>query len=225
MLQKEVNLFLRSRIKRWPIASDVQQRLYKAAHAGARRYPPHLVEVDAIQNKTTQIFHKVFFPDDSSQAFEVDSSTRSRDFCGTISERLGLKFGEGFSLFVKIGDKVISVPEADFFFDFVRHLTEWLRRARQHKDSGPSLSYKVFFMKKLWVNTTIGKDKKADIIFHYHQEVPKYLRGYHNCNRDDAALLASYIYRIKFGDTRSHFGEIPYVVMVWGGVDGGWLVV
>ena len=29
-----------------------------------------------------------------------------------------------------ISDKVISVPESDFFFDFVRHLTEWLRRSR-----------------------------------------------------------------------------------------------
>ena len=29
---------------------------------------------------------------------------------------------------------VISVPEGDFFFDFVRHLTEWLKRARQPKD-------------------------------------------------------------------------------------------
>ncbi len=68
------------------------------------------------------------------QAFEVDSSTRSKEFCANIAERLGLRTAEGFSLFVKISDKVISVPDGDFFFDFVRHLTEWLKRARQSKD-------------------------------------------------------------------------------------------
>uniref|UniRef100_A0A1X7V1Y3 MyTH4 domain-containing protein n=1 Tax=Amphimedon queenslandica TaxID=400682 RepID=A0A1X7V1Y3_AMPQE len=107
VLHKEVIQFLRSRIKQWPIAAEIQQRLYKSAQSGARRYPPHLVEVDVIQNKTTQIFYKVFFPDDSSQVFEIDSSTRSWDLCATIVERLGLKFKEGFSLFVQIGDKVI----------------------------------------------------------------------------------------------------------------------
>ena len=35
----------------------------------------------------------------------MDSSTRSKDFCSNISERLGLKSAEGFSLFVKIQDK------------------------------------------------------------------------------------------------------------------------
>ena len=68
------------------------------------------------------------------QAFEVDSSTRAKDFCQSISQRLALKSDEGFSLFVKIADKVISVPEEDFFFDFVRHLTDWLKKAKPTKD-------------------------------------------------------------------------------------------
>ena len=70
----------------------------------------------------------------ASQAFEVDSSTRAKDFCQSISQRLNLRSSEGFSLFVKIADKVISVPEGDFFFDFVRHLTDWIKKARPTRD-------------------------------------------------------------------------------------------
>ena len=29
---------------------------------------------------------------------------------------------------------MISVPEGDFFFDFVRHLTDWIRKARPTRD-------------------------------------------------------------------------------------------
>ena len=71
---------------------------------------------------------------DLLQAFEVDSSTRAKDFCQNIAQRLNLRSSEGFSLFVKIADKVISVPEGDFFFDFVRHLTDWIKKARPTRD-------------------------------------------------------------------------------------------
>ena len=40
-----------------------------------------------------------------AQAFEVESSTRAKDFCQNIAARLQLKSAEGFSLFVKIADK------------------------------------------------------------------------------------------------------------------------
>ncbi|XP_023648220.2 myosin VIIAa isoform X5 [Paramormyrops kingsleyae] len=209
LLLPHVQRFIQAK-RQHPLASDCMQRLQKALRNGSRKYPPHLVEVEAIQHKTTQIFHKVYFPDDTDEAFEVESSTKAKDFCLNISSRLLLKSSEGFSLFVKISDKVISVPEGDFFFDFVRHLTDWIKKARPVKDGiVPSLTYQVFFMKKLWTNTVPGKDSFADSIFHYYQELPKYLRGYHKCSRDEIFQLAALIYRVKFEDDKSHFPSIP----------------
>ncbi|XP_066555411.1 unconventional myosin-VIIa [Amia ocellicauda] len=212
MLLPHVQRFLQSK-KHHPLAPDCMQRLQKALRNGSRKYPPHLVEVEAIQHKTTQIFHKVYFPDDTDEAFEVESSTKAKDFCQNISGRLLLKSSEGFSLFVKISDKVISVPEGDFFFDFVRHLTDWIKKARPAKDGiVPSLTYQVFFMKKLWTHTVPGKDSMADSIFHYYQELPKYLRGYHKCSREEVFQLGALIYRVKFEDDKSHFPSIPKIL-------------
>lgn len=210
-LLKELTMFLRTR--RHPIASDSLQRLQKTLRNGQRKYPPHQVEVEAIQHKTTQIFHKVYFPDDTDEAFEVDSSTRAKEFCYNIAQRLNLKSSEGLSLFVKIADKVISVPEGDFFFDFVRHLTDWIKKARPTRDGiTPQFTYQVFFMKKLWTNTVPGKDRNADIIFHYHQELPKLLRGYHKCSKDEAAKLAALIYRVRYGDSKQELQTIPQML-------------
>ncbi|XP_012813580.1 unconventional myosin-VIIa isoform X3 [Xenopus tropicalis] len=209
VLLPHIQRFIQSR-KQHALATDCMHRLQRALRNGSRKYPPHLVEVEAIQHKTTQIFHKVYFPDDTDEAFEVESSTKAKDFCQDIANRLLLKSAEGFSLFVKISDKVISVPEGDFFFDFVRHLTDWIKKARPSKDGiVPSLTYQVFFMKKLWTTTVPGKDSMADSIFHYYQELPKYLRGYHKCTREDVLQLAALIYRVKFEDDKSYFPNIP----------------
>nr|CAD7413761.1 unnamed protein product [Timema poppensis] len=219
-LLKEVTLFLRTR--RHPISQDSLQRLQKTLRNGQRKYPPHQVEVEAIQHKTTQIFHKVYFPDDTDEAFEVDSSTRAKDFCQNISQRLNLRSSEGFSLFVKIADKVISVPEGDFFFDFVRHLTDWIKKARPSRDAGSPVvcipgsslqfTYQVFFMKKLWTNTVPGKDRNADLIFHFHQELPKLLRGYHKCTKEEASRLAALVYRVRFGESKQELQAIPQML-------------
>ncbi|XP_037126025.1 unconventional myosin-VIIa-like isoform X1 [Syngnathus acus] len=234
ILLPHIQKFLQAK-KHHPLAPDCMQRLQKALRNGSRKYPPHLVEVEAIQHKTTQIFHKVYFPDDSDEVFEVESSTKAKDFCYNISGRLMLKSSEGFSLFVKITDKVraestdvatavhllsfafprqvISVPDGDFFFDFVRHLTDWIKKARHVKEGVlPLLTYQVFFMKKLWTNTMPGKDSMADSIFHYYQELPKYLRGYHKCSQEEVHQLAALIYRVKFDDDESHFHNMAKIL-------------
>uniref|UniRef100_A0A8B9JP57 Myosin VIIAb n=1 Tax=Astyanax mexicanus TaxID=7994 RepID=A0A8B9JP57_ASTMX len=145
------------------------------------------------------------------QAFEVESSTKAKDFCLNISGRMLLKSSEGFSLFVKISDKVISVPDGDFFFDFVRHLTDWIKKNRPVKDVYLP-ERKVYFMKKLWTNTVPGKDSMADSIFHYYQELPKYLRGYHKCPHEEVFQLAALIYRVKFEEDKSQFINISKIL-------------
>ncbi|XP_023332749.1 myosin-VIIa [Eurytemora carolleeae] len=205
-LMKDLNQFQRTR--RHPIALDSILRLQKTIRHGQRKYPPHQVEVEAIQHKTTQIFHKVYFPDDTDEAYEVHSSMRTVDLCNRIAHRLKIRSAEGFSLFVKIGEKVISVPEGDFFFDFVRHLIDWIRKSKSPREVPAQFSYQVFFMRKLWTSIIPGKDRQADIIFHYHQEYPKLLRGYHQCSKEEAAVLASLMYRINYSETKQDISAV-----------------
>lgn len=73
----------------------------------------------------------------------------------------------------------------------------------------PQLGYQVFFMKKLWTNVFPGKDPNADRIFHYFQEVPKFLRGYHKCSKEEGIQLAALIYKVKFGEDKTLFPNIP----------------
>ncbi|XP_077987447.1 myosin-VIIa-like [Glandiceps talaboti] len=67
-----------------------------------------------------------------------------------------------------------------------------------------NVNYQLYFMRKLWLNVVPGKDINADCIFHYHQELPKVLRGYHNCTVEEAAVLAAFQYRVRYGDDKSY---------------------
>lgn len=44
------------------------------------------------------------------------------------------------------------------------------------------------------------------------QELPKYLRGFHKCSREDAVHLAGLIYRVQFGSDRSQLASVSKIL-------------
>ncbi|XP_034941710.1 myosin-VIIa-like [Chelonus insularis] len=207
-LQKEVIAFLS--MSKSPIAMDCLTRFNNILKIGDRKHPPYILEVEAIRFKSMQIFHKIYFPNDTNEAFEIHSLSRASDLCEEITERMQLKSNKGFSLFVRIADKVVSIPNDFFFFDFIHELIAWTQKTNLiTKSTNIQVQYQILFMKKLWINVYPGHDPNADEIFYFHQEVPKFLRGYHNCNKQTAAKLAALIYRSKFGNNKEQLSEIP----------------
>ncbi|OPJ79251.1 unconventional myosin-VIIb [Patagioenas fasciata monilis] len=211
-LLKHAQKFMETRQKE-TLALECSRRIQTVMRSGSRKWAPHPVEVEAILQNNTKISHKICFPNETEQTFDVGTNTKIRTLCQNIASKLQLSSWEGFSLFVKIADKVISQNEADYFFDSLRQVTEWTRRNKPGKDgSAMSVAYEVYFMRKLWLNVTPGKDLKADSIFHYHQELPKYLRGYHKCSKDEAVQLAGLIYKVHFNSDRTQLATIPKIL-------------
>ncbi|KAG7228690.1 hypothetical protein INR49_008468, partial [Caranx melampygus] len=202
-LLRHTQRFLESR-RREPLASDCLQRLQSSLRMEPRKLPPHQVELDAIQQNSIQIFHKIHFPNDTEEIFEVCTSTRIKDLIQSITKKLSLASADGFSIFVKIQDKVLSLNDTDYFFDSLRQITDWSKKAKRIKDGGPvNVSYLVFFMRKLWFNVIPGRDTEADLIFHFPQEMPKYLRGYHVCTKEELLNIAALLFRIKVNNDKS----------------------
>ncbi|XP_078265910.1 unconventional myosin-VIIa-like [Rhinoraja longicauda] len=209
LLFPHVEKFLKSHSKE-KLSTECVQRLANAKRSGARRHPPHVLEVEAIQCWSTKILHKIYFPNDTDQAFEIFTNTKAKALCETITNHLGLGSCEGLSLFVQVENKVISIPEGDFFFDCVRHVNDWVRKEKRMPEGlASSVSYKVLFMRMLWINILPGRDLKADLLLHFPQELPKYLRGYHSCTKDNAVQIAAFLYKVKFNDDKSQFVNIP----------------
>lgn len=145
-LMPDLQKFLKSRTH--PVAEPCLQRLQKTQRVGPRKFPPYAVEVEAIQHRSMQIYHKVYFPDDTDEAFEVDSTTRASDLCKSVAERLELNTSDGFSLFVMISDKVFSIPKDYFFYDFLHELIDWMKQTKpswnsksNHKKNPPQKTH------------------------------------------------------------------------------------
>uniref|UniRef100_A0A3B3UW20 Unconventional myosin-VIIa-like n=1 Tax=Poecilia latipinna TaxID=48699 RepID=A0A3B3UW20_9TELE len=184
-LRKHAQRFLESR-PRDPLAAGCLQRFQDFSSKAPRTLPPHQAEVEAIQQNSTQIFYKVHFPNDTDLV-EVSSTITNRELRHSIAAQLSLSSAEGYGLYMKVTQKV-------------RYKVEFTQ------SNAPLL---VVYRRKLWFNVIPGKDLIADLTFHYPQEVPKYLRGYHTCTKEDMFNLGGLLFRVAVDSDRSQFVMIP----------------
>ncbi|KAF6780207.1 hypothetical protein AHF37_00597 [Paragonimus kellicotti] len=116
------------------------------------------------------IMQKVHFPDDSRTTCNVASGTRTDNICQDICTQLRLRNPRGFSLYIKIGKQLHSIPDDAYFFDFIRAITDWVKEKRGVSE-GVYVQpvYQLFFIQKLWIDIVPGEDPKADQLFYFPQ--------------------------------------------------------
>ncbi|BFF95665.1 myosin-VIIa [Drosophila madeirensis] len=191
LIMRELLILLRMRAD--SLADACLKRLKRSVQQGQRKQAPHLIEVEGIQQRCMHIYHKIYFPDDTVEAFEIESHTRGAELIAEISQRLQLKSPLGYSIFLKMGDKVYAMPEDDFVFDFISQLLYWLRQQKTIRSSCDG-HYQLHFMRKLWLKNQPGEDLQGDLIFSYPQELHKYLKGYYPIDCEQASHLAGLVY-------------------------------
>uniref|UniRef100_A0A4W4H1U9 Myosin VIIBb n=1 Tax=Electrophorus electricus TaxID=8005 RepID=A0A4W4H1U9_ELEEL len=199
--------FLQSR-PRDPLSAACLQRLQAMINC-FRTMPPHQVEVDAIQQNSSQIFHKVHFPNDTTEIFEVNTTTRICDLCRNIAKNLMLSSSNGYGLFVKTTNKVPIFLDQNIkmFFSLKFPFETEIHHFQRAPTYG--VQYRNDLNMKLWFNVLPGKDLTADLTFHFPQEVPKYLRGYHSMSKEEVISLGGLLFRVKVDTDRTQFVMIP----------------
>uniref|UniRef100_H3CR28 Myosin VIIBb n=1 Tax=Tetraodon nigroviridis TaxID=99883 RepID=H3CR28_TETNG len=212
VLLSHARRFLESRATN-QLAGDCLQRLREMTSKEPRRFPPDLAELEAIQQNSTRVFHKVHFPNETNQTFEVTSTTTIRELCCSIASQLKLSSADGYGLYLKTRKKMTSLDENQYFFDGTRQASHSLKKAKKAKEANAAAHlYLVMFKRKLWLNVIPCEDPVADLTFHFPQELPKYLKGRHNCTREDMIHLGGLLFRIQVGSDGSRSGAIPQML-------------
>uniref|UniRef100_A0A3Q3A3V0 Myosin VIIBb n=1 Tax=Kryptolebias marmoratus TaxID=37003 RepID=A0A3Q3A3V0_KRYMA len=195
-LKMHLQNFLESR-PRDQLAAICLQRLQTILSKEPRKLPPHPAEVEAIQQDSTEIFYKIHFPND----------TNTLRF--NIASHLKLASANGYGLFMKRSQKVTS---PHFVLSLSSPSTSCSIVQGKSIPLGSVLTNVpclVFFKRKLWFNVIPGKDKVADLTFHFPQEMRRYLAGYHSCSREDMINLGGLLFRVAVDSDRSQFVMIP----------------
>lgn len=141
--------YLRSFIREGPqlYAPYCEHRLDRTVKNGTRRQPPSWLELQTTKTKKP-ILVVVTMMDGSSKNVEIDSATTAQEMCEKLSFGIGLKDVFGFSIFVMLQEKVLSLQSGgEFIMDAISNCEQY---AKEQGGNERNAQWKIFFRKEMF---------------------------------------------------------------------------
>ena len=191
--------YLRNFIQEGPLsyAPFTAGLLKRTVINGARRQPPSASELAACKSKKP-IRLIISFMDGTTKTVLADSASTAKEVTGTLCDKIGINDRFGFSLFVALFDKVMSIGNGS------EHVMDAISSCEQYaKEMGAQEKYapwRLFFRKEIFTPWhDAGEDKIATALI-YDQVVRGIKFGEYRYNKDDGyADIAAKQWYIDFG--------------------------
>lgn len=177
--------------------SYCEQVLDRTLQNGTRKQPPSYLELHATKNKTP-VTVEIILTDGSVELVVIDSASTSEEVCIQLARKIGLRDLLGFSLFISVADKVLSLGcEKLHIMDAISNCEQY---AKEVGISERTISWKLFIQKEMFVPWHNPSDDPVATNLIYHQIVRGVNNGDYICKgENDVAMLVALQYFVEFG--------------------------
>lgn len=155
------------------------------------------MELHATKNKTP-VTVEIILTDGSVELVVIDSASTSEEVCIQLARKIGLRDLLGFSLFISVADKVLSLGcEKLHIMDAISNCEQY---AKENGINERTISWKLFIQKEMFVPWHNPADDLVATNLIFHQIARGVNNGDYYCkSENDVAMLVALQYFVAFG--------------------------
>lgn len=191
--------YLRQFIRKGPelYSPYCESRLDRTIQNGARNQPPSWIELRASKSKEP-IIVTVNLMNEGSVQLEIDSASTSEEVCIAVAKAIGMTDLLGFSLFITILNKVMSLGcEHQFLFDAISSCEQF---AKEQGIAEKNVKWQFFIQKEMFTPWHNASDDPIATDLIYHQIIKGINFGDYICTSEkELAMIAALCYYAELG--------------------------
>lgn len=175
----------------------IEARLKRTVINGARRVPPSAVEIACCKSKKP-IKLTITFMDGTTKTVLADSSTTAKELADMLCEKVGITDKFGFSMFIALFDKVMSIGNTnEHVLDAISTCEQYVKELGGQERCAP---WRLFFKKEIFTPWHDTKEDKYATNMTYNQIIRGVKFGEYRYEEDEGyAAIAAKQWYIDFG--------------------------